>query len=161
MKKRIIYLILVVVWMVVVFSFSNQRGDESQQTSDVITKTVVKIFWGDLEGSELADTESLVSFAVRKIAHFSIYFLGGFLIFAFLNTFEIELSKKLLFTIIWGFLFSCSDELHQMFVDGRAGQFMDIIIDTMGITWATLFRYWLVDRKAGMEKEKDIKYLNS
>jgi len=30
------------------------------------------------------------------------------------------------------FLYACSDEFHQTFVPGRAGQFKDVLIDTAG-----------------------------
>ena len=41
--KRVIYLLLVIVWMVTVFMFSNQKGEKSQKTSSSITKLIVQI----------------------------------------------------------------------------------------------------------------------
>ena len=30
------------------------------------------------------------------------------------------------------FLYACTDEIHQLFVPGRAGKFTDVLIDTTG-----------------------------
>ena len=35
--KRIVYAVLIILWMITIFEFSNQNGDTSQGTSDVIT----------------------------------------------------------------------------------------------------------------------------
>ena len=34
-KKRIIYGIFVIAWMILIFSFSSQNGEESQKTSEI------------------------------------------------------------------------------------------------------------------------------
>ena len=37
-------------------------------------------------------------------------------------------------SIVVCFVYACTDEFHQLFVDGRAGLFSDVIIDTIGAT---------------------------
>lgn len=37
-----------------------------------------------------------------------------------------------LFSILSTFLYACTDEMHQLLVGGRAGQFTDVLIDTSG-----------------------------
>ena len=45
------------------------------------------------------------------------------------------------------FVYACSDEWHQTFVPGRAGQFRDVLLDTAGsltglLTWMWMSRGW-------------------
>lgn len=44
--------------------------------------------------------------------------------------------------VLIAFLYACSDELHQTFVDGRHGTPVDVAIDSVGIAIASL----LIDR---------------
>jgi VanZ family protein len=37
-----------------------------------------------------------------------------------------------LYAIMFVFLYACSDEIHQHFVDGRVAAFKDVLIDTAG-----------------------------
>ena len=39
----------------------------------------------------------------------------------------------MLFSIILSIIYSFTDELHQLFIPGRAGQLQDILIDLIGI----------------------------
>lgn len=62
--KRIIYLILVVLWMITVFFFSEQNGDESSKVSNETTKAIVQF--------SKNSSDSLVERVnpyIRKLAH--------------------------------------------------------------------------------------------
>lgn len=72
---------------------------------------------------------------VRKIGHFSEYLILGAAL-----TFHIKVickysGKRFLFKIplAAGVLYAVSDELHQLFVPGRAMRFYDICIDSAGV----------------------------
>ena len=141
MIKRIIYAIIVLLWMITVFSFSSQNGEESQGTSDVFTYKIMEIF--NLSDKDNAiQIKEWISFIIRKFAHFGIYCIGGFFIYGFFDTFNIEKKKVILFTIMSGMLYACFDEIHQSFVLERAGQIRDVLIDTSGICFITLLRFF-------------------
>ncbi len=140
MTKRVIYFLLILIWMCLIFGFSSQNGDDSKALSNIFTNRVVADFFKGKEESELREIHNSISFIVRKIAHFSIYFLGGVLIFGFINTFDLSLRNKIILTIIFGFLYAMTDELHQKFVNGRSGELRDVLIDTSGIIIATFVR---------------------
>lgn len=142
--KRIIYLILVIIWMIVVFSFSNQNGTKSQGSSDIITNKIVEIS-DDYFALDIKSSEDTISFVVRKLAHFSIYFLGGILIYNFINTFSINKKYIIIFSIVLGVVYACTDELHQLFIDGRSAQMMDVFIDSCGVVLAVVTRNKLID----------------
>ncbi len=147
-KCRMIYFILVVIWMMIVFIFSGQNGKQSQGTSDIITDRIVKIFYKLTDNSQdSVEVKNVVSVIVRKLAHFTIYFIGGILIFNLINTFSIKTRYVIILTIIFGMLYAISDEMHQLFIEARAGKVTDVLIDTTGVLLATLIRYMICKNK--------------
>lgn len=137
-KKRIIYGILVIIWMTLVFAFSSQNGEESKRTSGYFTDKVVQIIASVKADINIEDTEEIISFIIRKMAHFSIYFVGGILIFNFVNTFPLKLRNVMLLAFVLGCVYSISDEIHQLFISERAGQIRDVLIDSTGVLIAIL-----------------------
>ena len=69
---------------------------------------------------------------LRKCMHASEYFVLSILIFNCLKTFKISGWKTVIIPIGIAFLYACTDEFHQLFIDGRTIQFTDVLIDTFG-----------------------------
>lgn len=74
--------VFVIAWMIMVFLFSNQDATDSTNTSDIFVSTITKTF-GIVEEEQI----ETIRFIVRKLAHFSLYTLGGILIYILFNTF--------------------------------------------------------------------------
>lgn len=136
-KKRIFCGVLILIWMILIFSFSNQNGDESQSTSDIITDRIVEIVIKINSNIEYENIKDGISFIIRKIAHFSIYFIGGILAFNFADTFSIKNKYKIVISIVFVCLYAISDELHQLFISERSAQVRDVLIDSAGAIIAT------------------------
>jgi hypothetical protein len=135
MKRKIINLVLIIFWMIIVFSFSNQIGTKSSNTSGKLTKKIVSILRitdGCSEENEQIVLNN-IEHIIRKIAHYSIYAIGGFLIYCEFNTFKLSSGLKILFTQIVGSIYACTDEMHQSFIPGRNAETRDVIIDSCGI----------------------------
>ena len=136
MKKRIILWILVILWMGVIFTFSSFNSSESSKQSKGIInffiKNVVEIFDKDLTETEELELVSSLHTPVRKLAHFSIYLVLGILVSLLLKTYNFTTKNIILLSILICFLYACSDEIHQLFISGRSGEFKDILIDTCG-----------------------------
>lgn len=152
-SKRMIYMLLVVLWMIIIFGFSSQDGDKSQKTSNIITDSIVKLINNVSNDNVEKELQENVSFIVRKIAHFSAYLIGGILIFNLFNTFSLKIKYIIILTIIFGAVYAMSDEVHQYFVSDRSAQFRDVCIDTSGVAVATIIRYIMI-KKHNMRKEK-------
>ena len=138
MKKIIIKIVLVVIWMIVIFCFSNQKATESSKLSNgLIKNTISRIINDDRE-------ESIEKFVtpVRKSAHFFIYLILGILV---MNCFDID-KKYIFYSIMVCFLYSISDEIHQLFIDGRSGEILDVIIDTTGSFLGIVTNYNIRDK---------------
>lgn len=61
------------------------------------------------------------------MSEYAILTLLGFLTFSFLHG-----RRRVLIPIGVTFIYACTDEIHQLFVPGRAGRFTDVLIDTTG-----------------------------
>lgn len=119
--KKIKYFIPSFLFMIIIFMFSQQTGEKSSGISNQM------VIWIQ---SNLHITIS--EFFIRKAAHMSEYAL---LTFTFLYGYTkngFSLKKVFIFSIFSTFIYACSDELHQLFIGGRAGQFTDVLIDTAG-----------------------------
>lgn len=133
--KRIVFGFLVIVWMITIFCFSSEQSDKSTDTSGNTIKTVLSRFekFNKLEQEDQQKLIENLQHPIRKLAHFTIYTIGGMLIFNFINTYKIINKKKIMFTIMFGALYAVTDEIHQLFIPGRSGQISDVIIDACGV----------------------------
>lgn len=136
-KKQIIYAILIVIWMAVVFAFSNQVAEKSSKTSSGITEEVVKIIVKEPK-KRTPKIIDMVETIVRKLAHFFMYAVGGFLMAGLVNTTNTTNKKQVLYAVFFTALYACTDEIHQIFVDGRSGEVRDVLIDTSGALLGTM-----------------------
>ena len=51
------------------------------------------------------------------------------------------IKHPLVISIIFSFLYACTDEIHQIFVPGRSAQFRDVLIDTLGASFGATITY--------------------
>lgn len=131
-KIKIIKAILIVIWMIIIFNFSNQGGTKSSGTSSKVTKIIINVITKDKEEPNKQTMEHIEK-VVRKCAHYTIYTIGGFLIMNY--TYSLEKTKKQmkLGSLLFGVFYATTDELHQYFVPGRSAQITDVGLDTLGV----------------------------
>ena len=134
--KKIIFLILVILWMGVIFYFSSMSSSKSDnQSNGFIHRTVikvVKVFKSDLTDSDEALITKYVVYPIRKYAHIFEYFVLYILVFLFINCYDLDLKRKIIYSMIVCVLYACSDEIHQMLVPGRDGSIRDVFVDSFG-----------------------------
>ena len=131
--KPTAYLILSILWMLLIFSFSAQPATESTKTSLRVGMTVGSVLVPDFSSmSEIDRTKyaESIEFPVRKTAHAAEYAILGILLTATLSSFEKRHYG------LWGWLlgtgYAATDEIHQLFVPGRSGQVTDVMLDSAG-----------------------------
>lgn len=128
MKK--ISVILVVIWMIIIFTFSNANATISTKQSDGIVNKIAKIihYEGNVDN---------LRYVIRKCAHFTEYFILGILV---INACKYNNTKDILvLSIFICMLYACSDEIHQLFIEGRSCKLIDVFIDTLGSSFGILF----------------------
>ena len=108
--------ILVMVMMGVIFNFSSQIADMSNELSTGITEKVVVVI-NDVFSSDLE--VKIMNRYIRKNAHFLIYMALGVLMMNALMRSENSLIKAGIISFICSVLYAISDEFHQYFVPGR------------------------------------------
>lgn len=133
MFRKIIKLIIIIFLMVFIFSLSADTGSQSSKKSDsVIVKTCEVILGRKLSNIEKEKYINKFVKVVRKSAHFLLYFLLGLSIISFISEFTIINYRSITYMVLIVFLYAVSDEIHQLFVNGRSCEFFDIVIDTIG-----------------------------
>ena len=138
---RIALWALVIAWMAVIFHFSAQAADDSDRTSGRVVAWLIDHF--DRSFSSLSPEAQLQrmeawSFAVRKLAHFLIFAVLGFLSFA---AFSADLPSRKGFPAALGLgaVRAVLDEVHQSFVPGRSCELRDMGIDFAGVLLGAAF----------------------
>lgn len=129
--KKIITVILIIIWMVLVFYLSNQGSNDSNRLSGGFTKTILDFFHA--LDSKTIEEQAIIEIIFRKLAHYTLYTLGGILILLHINLYTIKQSKKVILTQIIGTMYAIIDEFHQLFVPGRSGEIRDVCLDSLGL----------------------------
>ncbi len=135
-KVRTIAGILALFWMCVIFSFSAQEKQESSEVSEAFSYRMVSstgvLFHLHLDEEQLREIAGVIEHTVRKAAHMTEYGILSILYYVWLGKWQFSMSRKSIMAIIFAALYAASDELHQLFVPGRAGRISDVMIDSTG-----------------------------
>lgn len=119
MKKEkaliVISWVLVAICMGVIFYFSSQNADSSALLSDEF-----KSFFGLKAGIRL----------IRKCAHFLEF--TGLSVLIFNALYRSCKKLKPMLTFLLTAAYAVTDELHQLFVEGRACRMFDVFVDCLG-----------------------------
>lgn len=140
--RIIIKIVLLISWMTLIFYFSNQDANHSSRVSDGVIAKVSKVVLGDdYERITKSKTYGTTVFIVRKAAHCFIYFILSIIAFSlFYELFGLD-KKTIIITIVLCFLYSISDEIHQLFVSGRSGEIRDVLIDTTSSSISAILNF--------------------
>jgi len=129
---------VVVLYLALIFYFSSQDGTESHKVSagllqylKVLTLVLPEYVQNYLI-KYLINGNGNLEFLLRKVAHFTEYFILSFIFYRAMIVSGSRIKKSIIVTVIFCFLYAVSDEIHQLFVPGRVFAVRDIIIDTSG-----------------------------
>lgn len=132
-NKKIIFTIMTFLWVAVIFSFSLQPGDVSGNISGSFLRKVLEWFApGVFEQLETMPQEQLEFWhmILRKCAHFTEFAVLGVL--SSLTLLQTKVLRRGLSAVAFCLVIASMDETLQLFVDGRAGRVLDVIIDGAG-----------------------------
>ncbi len=113
---------LVAVCMAVIFALSHQSSDESSELSRDVMGLFARIF--------TAFVEFIGHETFRSIAHGLEY--CGLSLLLFNALYQTTLKPRIILPFAVSVLYSLTDEIHQLFIDGRAFQFTDLAVDAIG-----------------------------
>lgn len=163
----IVMWILVVFWMIVIFSLSSETGDVSAVRSHDLVQTINN-------GLKLYLNEAFV----RKAAH-----VFEFLVLSILAYIAMFATKHIQSDVSWNdsrfiqmksdnevyiafalwvtALSAVADEYHQIFVDGRSASFFDVFLDLAGAVVLMVIIRLVVSIRVIMKNKKEIIGLRS
>lgn len=163
---RIITGVLLAGWMLTIFRFSAQPAVESEKVSGSVSYRVVEayceMFHKELPQDKMAALAERIDYPIRKAAHMTEYAIMGILAYAFLAGYWEKKAQTYLAALLIAALYAASDEIHQLFVPGRAGRFSDVCIDTLGALLGLfalflLQKIWeMIAKRRGLHYNKNI-----
>lgn len=142
--------ILLLALYIMIFSFSEQDGAQSESISRYISERCVDLFnrlanknWGTAMQASLAE---YFEHPLRKFAHFAEYSCMGVLVYFILRQWKNR--GRVLYTIVvcWVFLSAALDEFHQYFVPDRYASLADVLLDTCGGIFGMLLMMFMCDK---------------
>lgn len=147
-KKRLFPLVITILIMAFIFLQSALPADLSKEESNLIVQALIEFLHVD---------PKILSFAVRKCAHFTEYLLFGLSLFATVREYDpvrLERNEQWQRTALlsWGIgaLYALTDEVHQAFVPGRSCEIRDMLIDSCGVAAGVLIMAALRSRRTKM-----------
>lgn len=128
--------VLAIVWMCVIFAFSAQTKEESSGVSESFSYRMVSstrfFFHLDMSDERVREIAGAIEGLVRKAAHMTEYGILSVLLFLWIGQWEIGFLRRGVTAFCAAAVYAASDEIHQLFVAGRAGRFSDVCIDSAG-----------------------------
>lgn len=124
--KKIVYTILLILWMIFIFMLSNQNGTVSAENSSSILNTLLNLI--NIENTDYVI--SIIHEPLREFMHYFEYLILTFLLYKTLINWNIK--KEVLIFLILPIIYALMDEIHQLFIVGRTFQLYDILMDILG-----------------------------
>lgn len=123
-KRRIVFTVLAVLWIVVIWGHSMMPASMSKQESRGLLSILIGYF------------PFLTDHLIRKAAHFTEYAVLGALLFGAAGGW-----RSPAFPPLVGILTAVADETIQIFSEGRSGQISDVWLDFAGflVLWGILY----------------------
>lgn len=128
--------VLAVLWMIVIFIFSAQNKEESSVVSEGVSDQIVSmtgwLFHLHIDAERIWEIARLVEYFVRKGAHMTEFAILAILLYVWIGRWQLKRLYRYGIAVVLTILYACSDEFHQLFVEGRAGLISDVIVDSVG-----------------------------
>lgn len=137
----------VMAWMIVIFLFSAQPGDESADLSGGIShlfmRVVNVVFGCGWDEIKLLEMTAIWDYPIRKLAHMTEFGILSVLIFTAIGFYDRFKQEKDRFLGAWIFTacYAVTDEIHQLFVVDRSGNLFDVGVDSTGALIALIILY--------------------
>ena len=141
-RKKILAWSFFLFWLLLIFFFSAQSGEDSSQLSGGLLEFLESL-------THIPLSSEICSFMIRKLAHFTEYGVLGFLTINLWKQYGNINQKKLLFILLFCIFYALTDEFHQIFISNRSGNFWDVTIDSLG-SFFGIVSYLLFSKKTNI-----------
>jgi len=130
-----------------IFGFSNQNAEQSSGLSNGAATAIIHFANNthilNIKAENEAQYIENLQYPIRKCAHMSEYMV--FTLSVLLALYVWGVRKKRLYIVAFAVsvIFASTDEFHQLFVSGRSGRAVDVLIDSIGSATGLLI-VWLI-----------------
>ena len=164
MKKKIILWLLLIIWCSVIFLFSNQSADDSSYLSSNLAeflkntimalKNIAAPVFKPLYSIDIKILAENLEFIIRKLAHFTIFFILGAISVPLCACYTQKKAKNFLIPLLFCVFYAICDEFHQFFVPGRSARIFDVFIDSLGSLCGICFLLLLSDYRFNKKNKR-------
>ena len=126
--SKSIFISLMLLWMLFIFLMSEQKASDSAHTSGLFVD-ILNAFFGI---KPMTERYFVLVYVVRKCAHAFEFVVLSALSFFTLCHYKPTLLQKAVTSFVFAVFYALTDEIHQIFVEGRACRFADVCIDALG-----------------------------
>ena len=155
---RLFLIVAILAWCALIFIMSGETADVSGERSEGLSRKIINAVVS-LLGLGNDDKEAAVQFfehILRKMAHVFAYFVLAILSLLLAFTYKCKEYVRVLSVSVFCFIYAQSDEIHQIFVPGRAGSMTDVLIDMSGVFAGVLLVYLVVFLSSLKKKKTEI-----
>lgn len=142
-KGKIYKLIILIMIMGIIYYFSSQNASVSSQTSNDFLRMIYDLLKSTINISYDHFMNNFASL-IRELAHlFEFLVLGVVSYWYYIDVDKINANKL---AILCCFVYSLFDEIHQLFVPGRAFQLLDLLIDGCGYIFGIMMMHFVYNK---------------
>lgn len=150
LKKYRLRWVVLGIWMVIIYMFSNQPSNTSEIQSKRITRMIIHGVTLIIPVAEEKERELVKQSdeLVRKVAHCCIYTILAVICYWVFNKYIKQKANRVwIYTMSICFGYAIIDEIHQTFIDGRSGEIRDVCIDCVGALLGCLIMWRITKKK--------------
>jgi VanZ family protein len=155
---KVLSVLIILILVSIIFYSSLNSGHDSNEASKKVALFIADAVSGILNLPTVEPNSELfnvIHAVVRKLAHFTEYFILSILIYFACRKFDMSWKKAKLFSFLSAFVLACTDETVQLFVPGRDGRVTDVLIDSSGALIAVaiikLFEKMVIQKRKRVE----------
>lgn len=156
--RKKIFLAGTLIWMIIIFLFSSRVAEKSSKDSSAVIDVIGNIVIQDYEEYTAEEKNQFVSkleLPVRKLAHAAEYLILGILIMGCLVDDKHTIVMYGGISLAVSACYAMTDEFHQLFVDGRSGKIVDVLIDSTGAMVGILLAILVVKKLEKIKEKKN------
>jgi VanZ family protein len=122
------YLIPLLLWMGIIFWMSTETF--SSENTSMLIEPAIRYLMPSIS----PEKTGMIHAAIRRLAHFTEYFILGILLFRFFRggSKELRTRRWAFYSVLLIAFYAAGDEFHQSFVSSRTASLLDIGLDTLG-----------------------------
>ncbi|QHQ59950.1 hypothetical protein Ana3638_03430 [Anaerocolumna sedimenticola] len=145
--KRVWVWMPAILILFLIYNFSAANGLQSSAMSSNLTEKIINFFirvpFLDFKPAQEKISFQVLHIFVRKLGHVTEYAALALSMAFALYQYQVNNGRLIVWCMAFGFFYACTDEVHQLFILGRSGQFTDVLIDSLGMIFGVLFFTYL------------------